>query len=69
MNNNKTLWNQAGRAIAAALAGVTLTLSAGAARAAINVVTTTPELAAITKEVGGNLVSVTSLAKPQSGLP
>jgi ABC-type Zn uptake system ZnuABC Zn-binding protein ZnuA len=40
---------------------------AGAARpavAAADVVTTTPELAAIAREVGGNLVRVTSLAKP-----
>lgn len=38
--------------------------SAAPARAAIDVVATTPELAAIVKEVGGNLVNVTSLAKP-----
>ena len=34
------------------------------ARAATDVVTTTPELAAIAREVGGGLVSVQSLAKP-----
>lgn len=35
-----------------------------AAHAVVNVVTTTPELAAIAQEVGGNLVTVQSLAKP-----
>ncbi len=34
------------------------------ASAAVNVVTTTPELAAIAREVGGGLVSIQSLAKP-----
>lgn len=34
------------------------------AAAAVDVVTTTPELAAIAKEVGGPFVSVTSIAKP-----
>jgi ABC-type Zn uptake system ZnuABC Zn-binding protein ZnuA len=48
------------------LVGVASALVAGArpSRAAVEVVTTTPELAAISKEVGGNLVHVTSLAKP-----
>ena len=35
-----------------------------ASRAAVNVVTTLPELASIAKEVGGSRVSVQSLAKP-----
>jgi zinc/manganese transport system substrate-binding protein len=39
-------------------------LGALPASAAVDVVTTTPELAAIAREVGGNLVRVTSLAKP-----
>ncbi len=38
--------------------------SVSLAHAAVDVVTTTPELAAITREVGGNLVNVASLAKP-----
>ena len=45
--------------LALALAG-----AARSAQAAMSVVTTTPELAAIAREVGGNLVNVTSLAKP-----
>jgi zinc/manganese transport system substrate-binding protein len=32
----------------------------------IKIVTTTPELAAITREIGGNLVSIETLAKPDS---
>lgn len=50
----------------AALSAATLLLgtTGRAARAATDVVTTTPELAAIAREVGGNLVSVQSLAKP-----
>jgi zinc/manganese transport system substrate-binding protein len=35
-----------------------------AAQAKLNVVATTPDLGAIAREVGGNLVEVTSLAKP-----
>jgi hypothetical protein len=38
--------------------------SSSGANATVQVVTTTPELAAIAREVGGNLVQVTSLAKP-----
>jgi ABC-type Zn uptake system ZnuABC Zn-binding protein ZnuA len=38
--------------------------TARAAHATVDVVTSTPELAAISKEVGGDLVRVTSLAKP-----
>jgi ABC-type Zn uptake system ZnuABC Zn-binding protein ZnuA len=51
---------------AAVLAGtaVALATSARASFAAVDVVASTPELAAISKEVGGNLVNVTSLAKP-----
>jgi zinc/manganese transport system substrate-binding protein len=45
-------------------ATLTLAFLAHAAHAALDVVTTTPELAAITREVGGDLVKVTSLAKP-----
>ena len=54
------------RTLAAALSALALTTLAAArpAWAAVNVVTTTPELAAITREVGGDLVSVQSLAKP-----
>ena len=39
-------------------------ISAAPTFAAVDIVATTPELAAISKEVGGNLVTVTSLAKP-----
>lgn len=48
------------------IAAAALLLTAGArpARAAIDVVTTTPELAAIAREVGGSLVRVTSLTRP-----
>lgn len=63
MNTNSIL-----RSAALTAARLCLTLAIAAsmslARAAVDVVTTTPELAAITREVGGNLVSVTSLAKP-----
>src|SRR5690349_15628251 len=49
------------------LAASAVALTAMAVRpaaAAVNVVTSTPDLAAIAREVGGNLVTVTSLAKP-----
>jgi len=36
----------------------------GAAHAKLNVVATTPELGAIAREIGGNLVEVSTLAKP-----
>src|SRR3954470_13330669 len=52
------------RAIAFAGAVFALTSLARDSYATVDVVTTTPELAAISQEVGGNLVSVTSLAKP-----
>jgi zinc/manganese transport system substrate-binding protein len=52
------------RAVAFAGAVFALTSLARASYAAVDVVTTTPELAAISQEVGGNLVRVTSLAKP-----
>jgi ABC-type Zn uptake system ZnuABC Zn-binding protein ZnuA len=64
---NRTLTARRGALLSLA-AG--LTFLAGAAfgarpaAAAVDVVATTPELAAISKEVGGNLVTVTSLAKP-----
>lgn len=57
----RTLHNRALAALTALLATAAL---APSAHAALDVVTTTPELAAITKEVGGKLVTVTSLAKP-----
>jgi zinc/manganese transport system substrate-binding protein len=46
------------------LAGFASITSAGRADAAVNVVTTLPDLAAITREVGGKNVSVTALALP-----
>ena len=48
----------------AALLGATLCTGAQSAHAATNVVAATPELAAITKAVGGADVSVYSIAKP-----
>ena len=46
-------------------AAVTITLGmARPAAAAVDVVTSTPELAAIAREVGGSLANVTSLARP-----
>jgi zinc/manganese transport system substrate-binding protein len=50
----------------AAAIGMAALLGGGieAAQAAVTVVTTTPELASISKSVGGDLVNVTSLAKP-----
>lgn len=49
----------------AALGAAAFLLGAGRpVQAALDVVTTTPELAAIAREVGGNLVNVQSLAKP-----
>ncbi len=64
MNRYITMQNRALSALTALLTVVALTQSAQSANAALDVVTTTPELAAIAKEVGGNLVKVTSLAKP-----
>lgn len=56
------------RFAAIAVARLCLTLaiagSVSLAHAAVDVVTTTPELAAIAREVGGNLANVSSLAKP-----
>lgn len=52
------------RGVAAVATALVLSLTARAAHAAVDVVATTPELAAIAREVGGNLVNVTSLAKP-----
>lgn len=46
----------------AALCAALAVLAAAPARAAINVVTTVPDLAALTKAVGGNLVEVQALA-------
>src|SRR6266702_8189540 len=46
--------------IAAALSGAL----AGTAHAKLNVIATTPDLAAIAREVGGNNVEITTLAKP-----
>src|SRR6266516_4049372 len=37
---------------------------AGTAHAKLNVIATTPDLAAIAREVGGNNVEITTLAKP-----
>ena len=47
----------------AALIGAALGVSVSPARAALNVVTTTADLASIAQEVGGDKVKVTSLAK------
>lgn len=47
---------------AAAIAALTLAASSAAAQK--RVVATTPDLASIAREIGGSLVSVTSLAKP-----
>ena len=47
----------------AALAAAACLFGARPARAALTVVTTTPDLAAIATEVGGDKVTVTSLAK------
>jgi len=61
----KLAWNTAagyGGALITAL--ILLVGGAAPATAAVNVVATTPELASIAREVGGNLVTVTSLAKP-----
>lgn len=41
-----------------------LTLSSASASAKLKVVATTPDLAAITREVGGNLIEVTGLVRP-----
>ncbi|MBA3656963.1 MAG: zinc ABC transporter substrate-binding protein [Gemmatimonadaceae bacterium] len=41
-----------------------LTIAASSAAAQKRVVATTPDLASVAREIGGNLVSVTSLAKP-----
>lgn len=49
---------------ALALLAATPGLSAGRAQAAINVVATVPELAEITRQVGGKNVSVYSIARP-----
>jgi ABC-type Zn uptake system ZnuABC Zn-binding protein ZnuA len=49
--------------VLAALAAAACLLGAGPAAAALTVVTTTPDLAAIATEVGGDKVTVTSLAK------
>lgn len=43
---------------------VALTLTVAAASAKLNVVATTPDLAAIAREVGGDVVEITTLAKP-----
>ena len=48
------------------LAAATLLLTALPSLAGVDVVATTPELAAIAREVGGSLVSVESLARPES---
>lgn len=47
-----------------ALVALLITAATGAAHAAVNVVATLPELAAIAREVGGSRTSVISLAKP-----
>ncbi len=47
-----------------AAAVTALTIAASSAAAQKRVVATTPDLASIAREIGGNLVSVTSLAKP-----
>ena len=57
-NNRPNLLGILGAAVLAA------TAAAHPARAAVSVVTSTPDLAAIAREVGGDLVTVTSLAKP-----
>src|SRR5258705_13898823 len=46
------------------LAGFASISTAGRADAAVNVVTTLPDLAAITREIGGKDVRVTALALP-----
>jgi zinc/manganese transport system substrate-binding protein len=50
--------------LAALAAGATLMASAIPARAEINVVATTPEIAALVREIGGDRVSVFAVAKP-----
>lgn len=52
------------RPIASLLAALLLLLSAGPALAALKVVATLPDLAAIAREVGGEHVEVTALAPP-----
>ena len=46
------------------VASALITFSASIASAQIKVVATTPDLAALAREIGGNAVSVTALAKP-----
>jgi len=60
MNHHLSLISQK-FVLAAALGGI---LTATAAHATLNVVATTPELAAIAQAIGGDRVAVTSLAKP-----
>ena len=49
--------------ITSALAGAALLITVGAAEAALNVVTTTSDLASIVSEVGGDKIAVESLAR------
>ena len=49
--------------ITSALAGAALLITVGAAEAALNVVTTTSDLASIVSEVGGDKITVESLAR------
>ena len=49
--------------VTSALAGAALLITVGAAEAALNVVTTTSDLASIVSEVGGDKVAVESLAR------
>jgi len=49
--------------VTSALAGAALLITVGAAEAALNVVTTTSDLASIVSEVGGDKIAVESLAR------
>jgi zinc/manganese transport system substrate-binding protein len=63
---DKHFWRRRFAVVGAALLLAALVPAlARPAHAAVDVVTTTPELAAITREVGGNLVRVQSLARPE----
>ena len=60
---SRRFWLQRGAALLAVLA---LASVAKSAQAAINVVASLPELAAIAREVGGSHVSVSSIARPNN---
>src|SRR5436853_7570095 len=52
------------RKVTSLLAAVSVALTATTALAKLNVVATTPDFGSIAKEIGGNLIELTTLAKP-----